>query len=393
MRRPGLGRVALTALTGLLLALEVARLTVAADAADRDPALANRLAPFSPATLVSTGMTEIGRAAATASDPTAQTLARFQIIAATAPLRPEPFLVEGAIAQRNGDLGKARALLSEARWRNPRSTAALYLLAGVAFRQNRVVEGLSEFAILARLLPAASVQLIPSRAEFARSPGARETLAAVLKSNPSLKDPLLDALATDPVNADLVLALAGKEIRSPDDQSRIWQSRLLQAFIDKGDYGQAYNLWRVFAGVPEGTPPLLFNGDFTNSSAPPPFNWTYNSGSPGFAEVDHGRLRVIYYGREDFILASQTLLLPPGTYRFDARAGGRAAERALTWSITCDSPSAALMEMPIGAGASAQVIVPPNCRAQTLALTGHLMDAPDTSDLRIGPVTIERIRS
>lgn len=393
MSEPSLGRVAITALTGLLLAAEVARLTVAAHAADSNPLLANRLAPLSPNALISTGMAEIGQAAANGSEPASQTLWRFRVVAATAPLRPEPFLVEGAISERKGDLRKAHALLSEARWRNPRSSAALYLLADVALRENRVVDGLSEMAILAKLVPAATVQLIPSLAEFARLPDAREKLATVLKSNPNLKDPLLDALAANPANADLVLALAGNGFRSPNHESRIWQSRLLQGFIGKRDYGRAYNLWRIFAGVPEGAAPLLFNGDFRRTSAPPPFNWTYNSGSAGIAEIDHGRLRVIYYGREDFTLASQMLLLPPGIYRFEARTTGRAAEGALTWSITCGPPGRTLMEFQIGRGGTAQVTVPPDCSAQTLALTGHLMDAPDNSDLQIGPVTLKRVSS
>lgn len=393
MSGPSFGRIAVTVLAVLLLATEVARLTVAADAANKDLLLANRLAPLSPNTLISAGMAEVGRAAATGRDPANETLARFRNAAAIAPLRPEPFLVEGALSERKGDLRKAHALLSEARWRNPRSTAALYLLADVALRENRIVDGLSEMAILAKLVPGATVQLIPSLAEFARTPGARDELAKVLKSNPNLREPLLDTLAADPANANLVLALAGNDLRTSNDESRIWQSRLLQGFIDKREYDRAYNLWRIFAGMPESAGYLLFNGDFKDMSAPPPFNWTYNSGSAGFAEIDHGRLRVIYYGREDFTLASQMLLLSPGTYRFGAHTSGPAADGALTWSITCGPPSETLMEIPIGRGGMTQFTVPPNCRAQTLALTGHLMDVPENSDLEVGPVILEKASS
>jgi hypothetical protein len=372
------------------LAAEVARLSAAAHYSDTHPPLALRLAPGSPDALTATAMTEVGHTAATAGNPEQATFDKLQRVAAIAPLQPEPLLVQAALAERQGNLARAESLLKEARWRNPRSNAARYLLADVWLRQNKVLEGLNEMAVLSRLLPDATVQLVPALSEYAHSPGAREKLAGILQSNPQLKRPLLNALAADPNNMELVLALAGPDARSQDPAANGWKSRLLNGFVSRGDYGRAYSLWRNFAALPPNSAALLFNGEFKVSSAPPPFNWSYNSSSAGFAEPQNGKLRVFFYGRDQAPLASQTLLLPAGRYRFDAPFGGTAVAGALTWTLTCVKGSQ-LLQFDLSKSTGAQFAVPPGCAAQMLALTGSLLDMPQDSDVQIGPVRIERV--
>jgi hypothetical protein len=236
-------------LVALLLAGEVTRMTVASGVAETKPQLASRLAPESPAALVATSMAQIGEAAAKGGNPDSDTTAKLRLLGATSPLEPEPFLVEAALAERSGDYGRAERLLRKARWRNPRSTAARYLLADVWLRENKIVEGLGEMATLTRLLPSASVQLVPALAEYARSPGAREKLVTILQPNPQLKRPLLNALAADPDNAELILSLAGPDARSTDKDAQSWKARLLAGFVKRNDFVRAYTLWRAFAGL------------------------------------------------------------------------------------------------------------------------------------------------
>jgi tetratricopeptide (TPR) repeat protein len=385
---------AATILFAILLGVEVTRLTVASAVADTRPELASRLAPLAPATLKSLAMAEVGEAAAKGADPSQATLDRFRDLATAAPLRPEPFLVEAALAERREAYDRAVQLLIDARQRDPRSVAARYLLADVYLRQGKAIDGLRQMAILTRLIPAATVQLIPALSEYAHTPGAREKLAMILRDNPQLRQPLLAALSADPDNADLVVTLAGPSAGLSDPNTRTWQLRLLLGFIERKDYDRAYALWRQFAGAGEGPRPLLFNGDFMRIAAPPPFNWALLSSSAGVAEADNGRLRVLYYGRENALLASQVLLLPPGSYKFEASASGQVASGALVWTLQCSSGHAPLMRLQVGASVTQAVtfVVPSSgCDAQALQLDGLQQDMPQDTDVQIGPARIERI--
>jgi hypothetical protein len=155
-------------------------------------------------------------------------------------------------------------------------------------------------------------------------------------------------------------------------------------------YESAYALWRRFGAVPTDELPLLFNGEFKDDPAPPPFNWIYSSGRAGIAEPMGGKLRVLYYGRIDGILASQLLLLQPGAYQFEAPATGHAAEGALQWTLACDPAGNRLMELDVGKNSLATFEVPQDCRAQHLQLEGHSRDAPEVTDIQVGPVRMKR---
>jgi tetratricopeptide (TPR) repeat protein len=374
------------------MAVEVARITVANASADEDPARSSWLAPFSPPALVSTAMSEVGSAAAAGQDVSHSTLQRLKLAAGAAPLQPEPFLVHGAIAERTGDLARARSLLEMARWRDPRSPAALYLLADVWLREGNIVQGLRQLALMSRIMPATSVQLVPALAEFARAPRASETLDSILRTNPELRRPLLIALAADPANADLVLALSGPERGSAEPQSLVWKSRLLRGLVQRGDYDHAYAIWREFAGLPAGFSALLFNGDFKVVAAPAPFNWTFSSGGAGIAEPANGKLRVLFYGNAEQALASQLLLLKPGNYELRAPVNGNPAPGALSWTVTCGSGGRPIMDVPLTSSATGiRFAVPADCPSQMFQLMGHLEDMPQNSDVQIGRIQLERV--
>lgn len=385
-------RALIIAAIAVVLSLEIARLTVAAAEVDSDPALSKRLAPDSPPALVAVAMADVGKAAAAGSDPSPLTMDRLRRLAIVAPLHPEPFLVHAALAERKGAFDKAEKLLEQARDREPRSAAARYLLADVRLRQGKVVAGLSEMAVLTRLLPAAKVQLLPALSQYAHLPGGREKLAGILATNPQLRQPLLQALAADPENAALILALAGGDLDPRQRGTRQWETRLLGGLVERGDYEQAYGLWRRFAGIPEGVRPLIFNGDFKDLAAPPPFNWTFSASSAGVADAENGQLRVLYYGRDDAPLAAELLLLPPGRYRFGAPVSGQLASGSLQWVLACLGGAKLLESAAESAGGVTFTVPASGCPAQMLGLAGKSQDMPQDSDARIGPVRIEELR-
>jgi len=378
----------------VLLAAEVARLTVSAAVADDNPELALRLVPSGPAALASTAMAGIGEAAAQGADPGEATARQLRSVAVSDPLRTEPFLVEAALAERAGAYDRAKQLLVEARSRDPRSAAARYLYADTAVRQGKVVEGLREMAVLSRLVPGASIQLVPALAQFAHTPGSHDKLAGILAQNPQLRNPLLVALAANPDNADLIVALAGPPSANPSLDTRAWQVRLLLGLVARADYQRAYDLWRHFALLPAGAQPLLFNGSFRDVGAPPPFNWAFSASPAGVAEPGAHRLRVLFYGREDAVLATQLLILPPGSYRFEAPISGDIVAGSLSWTLSCVGAKAPLMDIRLGGSTppSGTFTVPASgCQAQGLQLNGHLEESPEDSDVRIGPANIERV--
>lgn len=390
----GILRASIVIVIALLAAAEVARITIAADYADDNPAFATRLAPSSPSALIASAMTEVGTAAANGQDVGRLTLQRLRSAADRAPLSPEPYLVQAAIAERAGQLSRAQSLLETARWLDPRSAAARYLLADVWLRQGKIVDGLREMAALSRIMPDTAVQLVPALADFARSPGASKQLAGILQSNPELRRPLLTALAANPHNAGLALELAGPELRSTDPASQSWKSHLLAGMVQHGQYDQAYSVWRNFAGNAPASPTLVFNGDFRPSPAPPPFNWAYGSGIGGIADPGNGRLRILFYGKAGQTLAAQLLLLKPGAYRFNAPVNGDASAGALGWSLTCAGNGRAIMQLPVGTGGSSTTFsVPEGCAAQSLQLKGSVQDMPEDSNVEIGPVSIEKATS
>lgn len=337
-------------------------------------------------------MNDVGVAAAFGRTPPESAIRRLGQLSRTAPLSVEPLLVQAAIAQRDSDLDRAERLLVEARRRDPRSAAARYLLAETWIRKGRIGDGLEEMSKLARLMPGSAAQLAPTLSEYARIPGAQPQIKRILAANPQLRQPILNVLAEDPDNARLILELGGLTMRQAGARPSIWQAKLLRGLVDRRDYDGAYALWQRFSGL-SGRRPLLFNGDFRQAGAPPPFNWSLASGAAGLAEAADGRLRVLHYGREDATLASQLLLLPPGRYRLSMPVSGSIASGALAWVVTCSPGNEALLRAPLTAGSAllASFTVPAaGCPAQSLELRAAGNDMPGESDLLLGPVVLER---
>src|SRR5205085_11690976 len=106
--------------------------------------------------------------------------------------------------------------------------------------------------------------------------------------------------------------------------------------------------------------------------------WTLLSDSRGFAEADgNGGLHVLYYGRDNADLASQTLMLAPGQYRLSMRVAGN-PDGMLKWSITCVPGGKEATAVDLGNSgntlASGIVTIGPDCPVQRLDLKGTALD-------------------
>ena len=376
----------------IVTALALANAIVRSEA-DARPELSVKIWPAHPLALRSAAMEEVGLAAARGASPQARTMERLRRLSARAPLEPEPFLVEAALALKGGDAPRARRLLIEAQ-RDPRSPAARYLLADFLIRNGDIAGGLREFIVLSRIAPGATGQLLPVLAAYARTPGAIPELRQLVGKSPHLRAPLLNMLAADPANADLVLALATPV--QANDQGR-WKARLLKGLVDAGMYSKAFQLWGQLSGVP-GPWSGLFRPDFANTAEPPPFNWAFAKGEGGIAEpAAGGALRVLHYGRTETRLATQLLLLPAGHYALAfAVSGDAGVDGQLRWRIACLPSGPRVLDLPLrrggAAGPAGRFQVPASgCQAQWIELVGTPLDSARSSDATISQLSLSRV--
>lgn len=381
--------MAVVAVVAIIAGVTAVRNAAVVAFADSRPALAASVWADHPRTVTAVALGAIGRTTAEGQAPGAATLQALAAVLRQDPLAAEPLLVEGTKALSAGQFGRAEALLVEARRRDPRLPAARYLLADLYLRQGRTADGLREIGALIRRLPKAAAPLTPALAAFARQPGAAGQVREIIDGNPQLRNNVLATLAADPGNTALVLSLAGD---TESEGEEAWRPVLLASLLQSGEYRRAYRLWARFSGVRPDVKPGLFNSRFRFSRALPPFNWTLTSGAAGVAEpAPDGGLRVLFYGRENAVLASQVLLLTPGTYRLRYELRSAPADGApLGWAVHClpgDKVLAAQTSIDDGALPFA---VPASCRAQELQLRGSVAEFPASVDLTIDKLGLTR---
>ncbi|WP_324808162.1 hypothetical protein SH584_02065 [Sphingomonas sp. LY29] len=382
----------LTLVAGMAIsALVLVVRTAAVSAWSRQaPDLAAKLWPGHPQVVIRQGLEAIGRSAVDRRDVNRSVVTSVVSAARKSPLSPEPFVVHGINQQQRGKPDEALASLQAAVRRDPRSIPARYFLAERFAETGQIVSGLQQVSVLSKLVPQAGSTLVPALVKYARMPGGERQLRLILRDNPALEPVLLDALAADPANAALVMSLwSGGAV----DPATNWPKRLLAVLVKAEQIDRAYDVWRRVSGQTGSAPALIFNPTFEASKAPPPFNWTLLSSGAGVAEPSAGRLNILYYGRENAVLAQQLLRLTPGRYRLSMRTtGGSENAAVLGWSINCVGASSALVRIPLRGGdksqdRSADFSVPSGCAAQRLELLGSAPEFPDTVN-----ATVENLR-
>lgn len=377
-----------------LIAVQAVRNAAVTALAETRPTAAAQVWSDHPATELSLGMTEIARATRERKTVPDKAFALINDAAEKEPLASEPFLVRGVSAQLRGDGALAQRAFEAAQWRNPRSLPAAYFLAERYLRSGDSARGLNEVAILARLAPYGTTTVAPYLAGYAAVPANWPRLRQLFRANPALAESVLTTLASNIATAPAVLALADPRQRAVGAP---WLPPLLNTLVTGGQYDQARAIWARSSGVPLTAGELVHDPDFRDKSAPPPFNWSLTSSTVGLAERQSGgRLHLVFYGQEDGILASQLLLLKPGSYRLSLQLfGDPARARVLSWSIWCDKADAPLASVTLDAAAARgwRFEVRSGCPAQWLRLSGSSADMPQQSDVTVGALRLERSTS
>jgi hypothetical protein len=375
----------------LLVAVQVIRNSAIAALAGSRPEAAARVWPGHPQAELSLGMTEIGKAAHAGKPVGADTFKMIFDAAAKAPLAPEPFLVRGIEAQMSGNGKLAENAFVAAEWRDPRSLPARYFLANYYFRAGDARNGLREFANLARLTPHGTTSVAPYIAVYARDRSNWPELRRLFRADSRLEDEALTAMARDPASADAILALADKAHRTARSD---WLRLLVWNLVDAGQYARARAIWASISGAAVQPGQLLYDPRFADREAPDPFNWTLTSSTVGLAERQRdGRLHLLFYGQQDGVLASQLLLLPPGTYRMTMNVSG-SQKQLLSWSVTCDKSPSPISSIGLDTVAVRPWVftVPAGCAAQRLDLNGTSPDMPQQADVTISGLNLSSDR-
>ncbi len=356
---------------------------------DSDPGTAAALWPGHPAAAIGLATREIASASGAGRPIDASTFDRLQLAAIAAPIEPQPFVVAGIRAQLSGQDEASRQAFEAARHRDPRSLAARYFLA-THHLQRGDASGLRDVAALARLAPGGTEAIAPYLAAFARQEQAWPAIRAVFADDPHIRNVVLSLLAADPANLRPVIALGG----TFDPAKGPWLRPMIATLVEKQHYAQARRLWEQTSGIAGESAPALFDPDFRNDRAIPPFNWELTSSSVGLAERRSGRLQVIFYGQSGGTLARQLLLLPPGRYRITAPATGGDPAGLLLWQVRCASgrQPAEIARAPARSGGLA-FTVPADCPAQWLELNGRASDFGSETELAIGPMSLSQARA
>lgn len=382
-------RIIVVAFAALLM-VQIARVAVVRAFAERHPTAAARVWAGHPSVERSQAMAEIAQAARDRRQVPPSAFALMAEGSVKEPLAPEPYLVSGIRVELAGDGSRAEQAFRAAQYRDPRSLPAAYFLADRYLRQGDVKRGLPQVAALARLSPGGSTTVAPYLATYARDPANWPALRSLFREHPDLSGPTLTLLGTSASSAPAVLALADLKQNMLDTP---WLGPLLNSLVVAGDYAQAQAIWARVARVKAG--PYLYDADFSDKRSPPPFNWSLTSSAVGLAERQTGgRLHVVFYGRQDGILATQLLLLAPGQYQMSWQLSGDAAHaRSLNWSVWCDKAGEAIGSVTLDAAAQHgwQFSVPAGCRAQWLKLSGVGGELPQQVDATVSALKLQKV--
>ncbi|MEP7316702.1 MAG: hypothetical protein ABI667_08385 [Sphingomicrobium sp.] len=288
------------------------------------------------------------------------------------PLATMPLMIAGAEAQLGGDAAKAQMLYLAARTRNPRLPAVRLLLADSYLRQDNAKGGIEELLALTRITPRSSGPATSALVEYARDPVSARRLGQALEPYPDMRAGILTQLARDSKNLASVMALAPAHA-----QERPWESVLLDAMVQQGEYARAFELWRQWSKT-DYAPGAVSNPTFEEWSAPGPFNWQLVNSAGGLAEFrEDAGVAIVYYGRDNITFLRQLLLLKPGEHRIRTSVS-TSDIGGLRWSLRC-ADGRAVDEWKITDTQSVEI--PGDCGAQWLELIGRPTETPVTREV------------
>lgn len=324
--------------------------------------------------------------------------------ATQAPLDARPFLILGHQQLLDRQPERAVRTLEMAQRLDPRERLTHLLLVDRYLRTARYVDTAEQFSVLARLMGQSEGVIPAAVAEMTRIPETRDAVRRTLRTDPALERAVLRALAKSQTPPADIFALASPAAQRDAGQAESWGPMLIARLVEQGRYADARRVWqRVYRLSDAQVAAPLFNSRFAQTTASPPFDWTFVASSIGAADPRGGTLAIDYYGRDSGTLASQLLTLGAGTYRFGFTIeGSKAADGpALFWSLRCKTTGtttsttegAEILRMPVAGTGQVQKVaanftVPAGCPAQQLALVGQAGEFPVAVTVTLRDLTL-----
>ncbi len=303
------------------------------------------------------------------------------------PAADAPLVLAGFAAGEDGDLRRARALMTAAVMRNPRNDAARYWLLDHAFRTGDYAAGMAQIGPALRLRDGTREPIFALIAGVLAIPAAATAVRTTLATDPDWRADFFRTQATagtDPATlATLLLALP----RSPHPETaRVEQRAVVYAAIDHGRFARAHETWRAL--LPADSPPqttTLYDPSFDGLSGTPPFNWSFQPDGATSATLvaaagppRHSALAITYPGTDTAVIVEQYALVRPGTYALSVRGRrvGDSVDARVAVRVRCASDDALLSKItvpdhPTTTRRTAPVMVPPGCAAVRVQFVGE----------------------
>jgi hypothetical protein len=317
------------------------------------------------------------------------------------PLDRGPLSQVALEATLSGKKAVARPIMQEVVRADPRAKAGRMWLMADALRRGDLAAATAQIERLMAIDPAQSLTYFPLLGDIAKQRGGERLIANILVRGPIWRTQFLGFLTTRGVDPDRIFRLNTGPSGVPRVGGEVAQTALIQQFINRGDYDGAYVAWVNFLpSAALGKVTAVYDGGFAGLPGPQPFNWSFNDGEVASVSIDRGHgLHIEYSGAQTARLASQTLLLKPGAYRFDyaAQGSGEVPDGgALAWRLLCLPDNKPILDLPITGltdrtvGRAARFTVPAGCNAQSLSIEATLGTFPQSRSLTIAQVAINR---
>lgn len=309
---------------------------------------------------------------------TVRSIARHQ------PLSPVPFLIEGARAELAGQLDLAVRRYEAARRRDPRSGPTRLVLAQAYARQGDAVGSILELEAATRLQPGSRLTVVPAIAEMAKHPHGEAIISKLLEERPQIRSLVLQSLASDISNIALLLRLAQSAGSDPEEQN--WKNIAVNALVADGQIARARRLWAAWNNHDPRVP--LTDPTFAGGAVEP-FGWAILSDPAGVAtRAEGGGLEVVFFGRDQATFARQLVTLVPGRYALSTSYEGGPPGDQVFWNLRCRQGQA-LTQVQLSQLGLFEV--PPGCDAQWLELVAIPPAEPQTVELTVRAVKLERV--
>lgn len=264
------------------------------------------------------------------------------------PLQLASLVLLSDIAARQGDEPNSERLLRLAGARSMRDITAQSKLIDILVSMADYAGAITKADTLTRVNPWYNKQIMAFLTSAAVDARSAPAMIDHLATHPAWREPLFGTLGQIKTTAPALRLLSGLAAKG-DEIGPGDVAPTINLLIQQGNAGEAHAKWIEFLSKRKRSKAgLLFDGDFTEPPSRSPFEWTIaQSRGVSIGLVDaigsqsRGRmLRVEFLGNKvPSLTVHQTLMLPPGRYRFTAQAmtENLRTARGVAWRVACAS--------------------------------------------------------